>query len=147
MTVAVYYDDARELLFVSGMPEAFPPRALVAVRISNIIEIWVGQSTKLVRVDFSRITDEAGGTFASAVDAKAYLDDQFSRSPSLARAFEHTQSAPSATWTINHNLGFRPSVTLFTVGGVEFEAEIIHLSDNQCVVYIATSIAGQARCN
>lgn len=62
-------------------------------------------------------------------------------------SYLHDQAAASDMWTINHNLGFRPSVTLFTVGGVEFEAEIIHLSDNQCIVYIATSIAGQARCN
>lgn len=57
----------------------------------------------------------------------------------------HTQGSASDTWTINHNLGFRPNVELFTAGGVEFEAEVIHTTLNQCIVYLATAIAGSAR--
>ncbi len=64
-----------------------------------------------------------------------------------ASSFNHTQSTPSNTWTINHNLGFRPSVELYTVGGSEFDGEVVHVSDNQCIVYLVSSIAGSARCN
>lgn len=55
------------------------------------------------------------------------------------------QASPSTTWTINHNLGYRPSVTLLTVGGAEFDAEVIHTSVNQTVISLTAATAGSAR--
>jgi hypothetical protein len=60
---------------------------------------------------------------------------------------EHVQSSPSATWTINHNLGFLPPIALRTLGGVVFDAQITHVSNNQAIVSLATPVAGFARCN
>ena len=59
--------------------------------------------------------------------------------------YTHVQPTPSATWIINHNLGFNPGVELLTVGGVEFEAEVAHTSVNQTVVTLLFPIAGSAR--
>lgn len=64
-----------------------------------------------------------------------------------APAYVHTQAAPDTTWTINHNLGFIPSVELLTAGGVEFDAEVVHTSVNQTLVYLLTAMAGSARLN
>lgn len=61
-------------------------------------------------------------------------------------SYTHLQPAAAITWTINHNLGFRPAISLFTVGGVEFDAAITHISDNQAVVSLAIPTAGAARC-
>ena len=58
---------------------------------------------------------------------------------------EFIQVAPSATWTINHNLGYRPSVELLTAGGAEMEGEILHVSVNQLQIYFTVSVAGSAR--
>lgn len=58
----------------------------------------------------------------------------------------HTQSSPSTIWTVNHNLGYIPQTTLFTTGGVEFEAEVVNISENQVQVLLVVSIAGTARC-
>lgn len=55
------------------------------------------------------------------------------------------QPTPAATWTINHNLGYRPSVELFDTGGNEFVADVLHTSINQVVVQLADPIAGSAR--
>lgn len=41
------------------------------------------------------------------------------------------QSSPSLTWIINHNLGYRPQVQVYTSGGLEVFAEVIHTSINQ----------------
>jgi hypothetical protein len=60
--------------------------------------------------------------------------------------YTHTQSSPSPTWTINHNLGRKPDVTLLSVGGQEFEGTITHVSTNQAVVSLTTATAGTARC-
>jgi hypothetical protein len=59
--------------------------------------------------------------------------------------YEHVQASASDTWLINHNLGYNPAVELLTVGGNEFEADVLHTSVNQTIVYIAIPIAGKAR--
>lgn len=63
-----------------------------------------------------------------------------------ASTYLHTQSVASATWTINHNLGVNPVVSLYTVGGVEFDGQVTHITANQAVVSLVTSVAGFARC-
>lgn len=62
-----------------------------------------------------------------------------------AATYIHTQSTPSSIWTINHNLGFKPSVELLDSGGNEFDADVLHTSNNQVIVYLNTEIAGIAR--
>lgn len=60
-------------------------------------------------------------------------------------AYLHTQSTAAATWTINHNLGFRPDVAVRDSGGNEVLAQVLHVSANQTVIYFATPTAGEAR--
>ena len=62
-----------------------------------------------------------------------------------AAAYIHTQSSPSATWTVPHNLGRRPNVELRTVGGVVMLGQVTHVSDNLLTVSFAYAIAGTAR--
>lgn len=81
---------------------------------------------------------QAGAAGADGKDAAAGLGTE---------TYIHTQTAAATTWTINHNLGFRPAIELFDAGGAEFEAEVLHVSDNQAMVYLATPYAGSARCN
>lgn len=60
--------------------------------------------------------------------------------------FEHVQTDPSDEWIINHNFGVRPSVSVLSVGGVEMEAQVVHMSVNQVRIYFASAQAGRARC-
>lgn len=62
-------------------------------------------------------------------------------------AYTHSQATPSTTWTVNHNLGYRPAVTALTVGGAEMEVEIVHASANQAVLYLLIAMAGTAICS
>lgn len=64
----------------------------------------------------------------------------------VAQAYGHNQASASASWTINHNLGYRPSVTLYSIGGAEIEGEVVHINNNQARAYFATQVAGSARC-
>lgn len=59
----------------------------------------------------------------------------------------HTQSSPSSVWTVNHNMGFRPSVELFTTGWYEMVADVVHVSENQFLVYCNAPTTGYARAN
>jgi hypothetical protein len=58
--------------------------------------------------------------------------------------FEHIQSVASSTWTINHNLGFRPNVSVTTMGGAEVLAEVLHISVNQTQITFDSPLAGIA---
>jgi hypothetical protein len=52
---------------------------------------------------------------------------------------------PATTWTINHNLGYRPSVELLDSGSQEIDADVSHPSVYQTVVTLNPATAGLAR--
>jgi len=56
-----------------------------------------------------------------------------------------TFSSPATSWTINHNLGYRPIVTLLSIGGLDIEGQIVHTSLNQVVASFVIATAGSAR--
>lgn len=55
-----------------------------------------------------------------------------------------TQTIPSATWTIAHNLGYEPNVSII-VGGEEVEAEVDFPNNSVVVISFGTPVAGTAR--
>lgn len=65
--------------------------------------------------------------------------------PSGASGYDFIQSTTATSWTVNHNLGHRPLVTVYSVGGLEIEAEVAHISNNQTVISFVTPTAGSAR--
>ena len=60
-------------------------------------------------------------------------------------AYVHTQSVASTTWTVAHNLGFRPSVELINAAGQEIDGEVTHINDNVCIATFNLPVAGLAR--
>jgi hypothetical protein len=60
-------------------------------------------------------------------------------------AFVFTQSAPASTWTINHNLGYVPSVEMFDSGSQEVDAAVSHPNANQTVIVFSVPLSGFAR--
>lgn len=67
--------------------------------------------------------------------------------PPSTSSYVHTQSSPSATWTVNHNLGYYPSVQIRSTGGVVIGGRVVHTSVNQSVITFNTPLAGTARAN
>jgi hypothetical protein len=62
-----------------------------------------------------------------------------------ATGYSQTFTA-AATWTVNHNLGRHPySWAVETLGGVEIEVAVQHVSINQSVVMFDSQTAGTAR--
>lgn len=66
-------------------------------------------------------------------------------SGSAVLPFEHVQASASASWNVNHNLGRRPIVSVYSIGGVEITADVVHISVNQLQVNFAAPFAGFAR--
>lgn len=59
--------------------------------------------------------------------------------------YTHNQGTPAATWTIAHNLGFYPSVSLYSAGGVTMFGTVVNLSLNVLQVSFEVPVAGTAR--
>ena len=65
--------------------------------------------------------------------------------PGIGAGYEHIQLAESATWTINHNLGYRPVVSARDTSHNVIVGGISHPSVNQTVISFVTPVAGFAR--
>ncbi len=64
------------------------------------------------------------------------------------KTFSHTQNASSSSWTINHNLGKKPSVTITTLAtGAQVIGEVTYTNDNTLVVSFAAAVSGIAHLN
>ena len=63
------------------------------------------------------------------------------------QAYVHTQSTPSATWVINHNLGRNPSVTVVDSSEKVVFGDITYVTDNQLTVSFSAAFGGKAYLN
>lgn len=59
-------------------------------------------------------------------------------------SYMHTQNAVSNSWVINHNLGFRPNITVQDSAGTTYEGEINHTSANSLTVSFSAAFSGKA---
>ncbi|PPD34045.1 MAG: hypothetical protein CTY19_05945 [Methylomonas sp.] len=100
---------------------------------------------------FDRVDARTGPLDSLATSAKhdlvAAINELAARDSgsSSGVAYLHTQNVPATSWTINHNLGLRPAVSIIDTGGNEVEAEVSHTSANQLVIRFAIPLAGLAR--
>jgi hypothetical protein len=68
--------------------------------------------------------------------------------PGLAGAnYVHTQSLPTASWTIAHGLGRFPSVTVVDSAGTTVYGEVEYLSPDSVALHFSAGFAGQAFLN
>lgn len=65
----------------------------------------------------------------------------------LAQRFRYDQISPSTVWSITHNLGFHPSVTVVDSAGTEVIGVTTYLSDNELEINFSAAMAGTAYLN
>jgi hypothetical protein len=59
-------------------------------------------------------------------------------------AFTHTQMSNAVSWSITHNLGYRPAVTTFDNVGDEIVGRVAHSSVNALTVHFSVAVSGTA---
>lgn len=59
-------------------------------------------------------------------------------------AYHHIQSVSSAVWTVNHNLGWKPNVTVQDSAGTIVEGEITYTSSNSLTLTFTGAFSGNA---
>lgn len=62
-------------------------------------------------------------------------------------SFHHIQAGVSATWTVTHNLGYRPNVTAFNSADGEVEGDVTHISVNEFTITFTSAFSGYAVCS
>jgi hypothetical protein len=67
--------------------------------------------------------------------------------PVVLKTFDFTQEQPSDEWLIVHNLGFYPSVELFSSSRAEIDGDVVHVNVNSLRVFFNLPITGFARLN
>lgn len=59
-------------------------------------------------------------------------------------AYEHTQGVSSDTWTINHNLGYNPNITVVDSAGTIVEGSYEYVNVNQIIATFTSGFTGKA---
>jgi hypothetical protein len=85
------------------------------------------------------VSTDAGNQARLGTDLGIYV-------PPAVAGYVHVQASAAAEWTVNHNLGRRPLVAVTTIGGIEVETDVLHVSDSQARLTFASAFAGRARC-
>jgi hypothetical protein len=61
--------------------------------------------------------------------------------------YTHIQSVPSTTWTINHNLNKKPSVTIVDSAETVVRGSVVYTDTNTLVLSFSAGFAGKAYLN
>jgi len=104
-------------------------------------EVIVSQSTAVVEV-----TSTTSAVIESSGAASATIEVVAGNSLPVidAVSFSFSQPTPAITWTVNHNLGFRPNLTVFDTGGNIVEGEVAHINENRLTITFSTATSGAA---
>jgi hypothetical protein len=62
-------------------------------------------------------------------------------------SYYHIQAGVSDTWTVTHNLGYRPNVTAFNSADGEVEGDVVHNSVNDFTITFTSAFSGYAVCS
>ena len=82
------------------------------------------------------------GSLFSQTDLWTVLLDLYKRDH-----YTHNQAVPSSVWTIAHNMGKNPSVSIVDSAGDEVVGQVIHTSLNQVVISFTAAFSGKAYLN
>lgn len=65
--------------------------------------------------------------------------------PTTSTTYTHTQSSPSSSWTITHNLGYFPGgVSIIDSAGSKVYGDVTFISENQLMVNFSSAFGGKA---
>jgi hypothetical protein len=127
------------------------PGSSTTVAVNDVISIITPQG----QVDFTgtgssgtglTIEDVLSAIAAAALESTDDLPEgtlnKYFTAPRVS--YTHNQNAVSNSWVINHNLGFKPNVTVQDSAGTTYEGEINHTSANSLTVSFSAAFSGKA---
>lgn len=142
----IYFDDDANLIVATGLKASFTPRALTCkAEPNNRVSIFTfdGATRLYGPVPFSKIVDRDDNSFVDQSATLDYLNYIFSLDKPR-RVVKWEAPSASTVWSIEHNLGFYPTVTVMDSGGNEIVPDIHNISINKVEVRFAYAMGGTA---
>lgn len=122
------------------------PSDPTSVSISDEIALAVTSETTTTYVTISQGVTLATTTLPTGESSDVVIIETQAGPPGESLiGFIYTQSQPSTTWVINHNLGYRPSVELLDGSSREIDGDVYHTTVNQTTILFNIPVAGTAR--
>jgi len=110
--------------------------------------VWLGAESKGVSGGTAPVNgvppDGAAGAVLTKASAADY-DMAWEPPPTpLATTFRYVQATPQAIWTVTHNLGFYPNVSVVDSSGREVVGEINYIDVNTVQLTFSGAFGGEA---
>jgi len=143
---------AIELVEQSNAVELVQPASTVEIaEPANVVEIG-GATSDIEIVEQETAIELSNGSAIELVEQVVVLElgsTALQGPPGTggggSATYTHTQSVPSAAWTVNHNLGLFPSaVQVVDSGGTVWTGEIQHTNINSLVIRFGFAFSGTA---
>ena len=124
--------------WVEGYPKPVLDRFLDTVKTMTDATRESLEQARIILADPARITD-------APTDGKRYVrvDREWVQLPD---PYKLIKEQPSDMWFCPHNLGKIPRVGIYSLGGVQVEAEVEHPTENLTVVKFTVPFAGYVIC-
>lgn len=113
----------------TGVLRASVSGAWVAVSTGSggsVEEVFVGPNDPGGSYELWYDTDAVAGSMASVV------------------SYVHTQGAPASTWTVPHNLGWYPNVTIIDSAGDAVDGDVLYSTTNTLTLKFSGAFSGHA---
>jgi hypothetical protein len=122
-------------------------KSLIAILHNNQIPTYVAKNAQILPYDLTSYFPGAvwgaiTGSITSQTDLWGYL-----QTLNAHDNYVFTQSAAASVWTITHNMGKYPSVTIVDTANDEVEGQVNHISNTQLTVTFSAPVAGKAFMN
>ncbi|HRY32123.1 MAG TPA: hypothetical protein P5531_04055 [Bacteroidales bacterium] len=98
---------------------------------SESVTIVVNETTEVVQITVTPATE------SPTVNVEQTSD----------KYYRHTQALPAAVWTVTHNLGKRPSVTVTDTAGTQVEGQVDYVNSNTLTITFSAPFSGYAELN
>jgi hypothetical protein len=108
---------------------------------------WIGDLDTGVQAAGEDGVNPPGGTTGQALTKASDADFDYLWKDIADLHFIFSQANPSSVWTVNHNMGKIPAVTVLDSSGNEVEGEIVHVNTNQLILTFSAAFAGSALLN
>jgi hypothetical protein len=97
------------------------------------------------RYEFIQLADTEPDLGVPSAAGKVLSSDTSGNRTWVATSYEHIQGTAASVWTIPHNLGFNPNVTVIDSSGTIYEGEIAYNNNrNSLTVTFTASFSGKA---
>ena len=124
--------------WVEGYPKPVLDSFLEKVKATADTTAEALEQARVILADPARITDAPADGHRSARVNREWVK--------LPEPYKLIKEQPSDMWFCPHNLGKIPRVSVFSLGGVQVEAEIEHPTENMTVVKFTIPFAGYVIC-